>query len=335
MSDAELSAAYATLTQRCGLVDVTARRSLVELRGDDRRAFLHNFSTNDIRNLAADAGCEAFLLNAKGQVLFYVQVRQRPESIVVSAGAERGAIIVRHLERYVIREKVTLADRSGAWSEIVVAGAESIAALQTLGLAPPTADNQSTSFADYPETSCVRLPWSQRVAFAVDGPTSEVDAVLRRLVDAGAVDLGAVDSKVAPAAFAALEALRIEVGLPLDGVDVTDANLAQEIDRNDRTLHFRKGCYLGQETVARLDALGHVNKTLVGLRFSDGLTATPSPGMELRVGEAAVGTVTSCAWSPRFHRYVALAYVRRGPNAPGTQLTSEIGGVEVVGLPQS
>lgn len=330
MHDAEHAAAYQTLTERCGIVDVSATQSRVELRGDDRRTFLHNFTTNDIRNLPADAGCEAFLLNAKGHVLFYAQVRQRPNAFVLSAGADRGAAIVRHLERYVIREKVTLADRTSDWSEIVVAGAESIAVLGTLGLEPPVAENQSSGIGDFPESSCVRLPRSPGAAFAAYGPTSEIDAVRRRLVAAGAVDFGA-----APAAALALESLRIELGLPLDGVDVTDANLAQEVDRNDRALHFRKGCYLGQETVARLDALGHVNKTLVGLRFADGATAAPSPGLELRLGEAALGSVTSCVWSPRLRHWVALGYVRRGANVPGTQLSTAVGPAEVVRVPQA
>ena len=82
---------YRALTTACGLVDLTPLRSRVELTGDDRHAFLHNFCTNDIRGLADGAGCEAFLLDAKGHVLFYVFVWRTPERLLVELSAGRGA----------------------------------------------------------------------------------------------------------------------------------------------------------------------------------------------------------------------------------------------------
>ena len=92
-----------------------------------------------------------------------------------------------------------------------------------------------------------------------------------------------------------------------------------------------KGCYLGQETVARIDALGHVNRTLVGVRFVG--PDVPPPGCPLSAEGAVVGEVTSAAYSPRLAVPLALAFVRRGHNAPGTPLESPVGDAEVVGLP--
>lgn len=304
MDHDRLLADVRALTTTVGLVDLSAKRSRVELSGADRASFLHNFSTNDIRNLPDGATCEAFLLNAKGNVLFYVNVWNRPESIVVEAGADRGAAIVRHLDKYLIREKVTLADRSAEWGELLVAG--------------PQAEEFVRSVAN--DSFVVPASWTTGPNYAVVGPAAEVRSYRDRWIAAGAPLCH----------FAALDALRIEAGYPIDGVDVSEKNLAQELDRIERTISFKKGCYLGQETVARLDALGHVNKTLVGVRFAEAdADRVPPAGTELTAGGRAVGEVTSATYSPTLATSVALAYVRQGSNAPGTKLDSSFGPAEV------
>ncbi len=111
----------------------------------------------------------------------------------------------------------------------------------------------------------------------------------------------------------------------------TDKNLPQEINRDTRAISFVKGCYLGQETVARIDALGHVNQQLACVRFFG--NELPQPGVELLRDGRAVGKVTSAAYSPALDTFLALAMVRREANAVGTRLTSPAGDCEVVQLP--
>jgi folate-binding protein YgfZ len=125
--------------------------------------------------------------------------------------------------------------------------------------------------------------------------------------------------------------MRVEAGIPLFGVDFGEDNLPQEIGRDRKGISFTKGCYLGQETVARIDALGHVNQQLVGVRFSEG--TSPTASLELVAGGAAVGNLTSATYSPRLHVPLGLAMLRRGSNAIGTQLDSAAGKCEVVALP--
>ncbi|MGH7193444.1 MAG: YgfZ/GcvT domain-containing protein, partial [Candidatus Saccharimonadales bacterium] len=136
---------------------------------------------------------------------------------------------------------------------------------------------------------------------------------------------------VTPCLPADLEAARIEAGFPSYGRDITDKTLPQEVARDKWAISFTKGCYLGQETVARIDALGHVNKTLVGLRFEGG--EIPPTGAELSAAGQVVGQITSAAFSPRLGSPLALAYIRRGSDRPGTQLDSPVGSAEVVALP--
>lgn len=120
--------------------------------------------------------------------------------------------------------------------------------------------------------------------------------------------------EVTPEAF---EVLRIEGGFPLFGRDLTAENLPQEVARDAKAINFVKGCYLGQETVARIDALGHVNKLLRGLQLP-GAVDPPAPGSVIEGDGKSVGTITSAAYSPGWGCVVALGYLRRSHAAAGT-----------------
>ena len=154
----------------------------------------------------------------------------------------------------------------------------------------------------------------------------DVSPLVAALGNAGAI---AADS-------AAFEAARLEAGTPLFDRDISDKNLPQEVDRDAQAISFTKGCYLGQETVARIDALGHVNRVLLGVRFDT--TGVPSAGTEIFAADganqgAAIGAVTSAAYSPRLQAALALAYLRRGHTHAGTKLQSDFGSAEVIALP--
>jgi folate-binding protein YgfZ len=112
-------------------------------------------------------------------------------------------------------------------------------------------------------------------------------------------------------------------------VDFDGSNLPQEVGRDAQAISFRKGCYLGQETVARIDALGHVNKRLCTVR----LVAEAGAGDELFVGDKSVGRVTSASYSPQLDTWLALAMVRRGHNEPGARLACHRQPAEVISTP--
>ena len=104
--------------------------------------------------------------------------------------------------------------------------------------------------------------------------------------------------------------------------------MPQEISRNEKAISFNKGCYLGQETIARIDALGHVNKQLCAVQFSG--DKIPGVGLKLISGDQEVGRVTSTCWSPRFESPLGLAMIRRGSNDVGLELESEIGNATII-----
>lgn len=124
------------------------------------------------------------------------------------------------------------------------------------------------------------------------------------------------------------DTLRIERGFPLDRVDIDSSRLPQEVNRDAAAISFTKGCYLGQETVARIDALGHVNRLLVSLKFA--AADPPSVGAELTADGKSVGVVTSACYSKEIAAPLALAYVRREQSAAGTKLESSAGVAEVL-----
>jgi tRNA-modifying protein YgfZ len=320
-----VSPGYRALVESCGVVDLTGRTQL-ELTGDDRATFLHNFCTNNVRNLTDGSGAEAFILDAKGHVLGHVFLFVAPHSVVIDTVPGQSEKLGRHLDRYIIREKVEIRDRTEEWGELFVAGPQSAALLESLALSVPEdrLGHRSSTLAGCAvylrRTDLVGLD-SWLLACA----RSDAESVRAALANAGAV----------PADMAAFEMARLEAGTPLYDRDITEKNLPQEVNRDARAISFTKGCYLGQETVARIDALGHVNRVLVGLRFAG--QETPAAGMELQTVDTPqggpAGTITSAAYSPRLGSALALGYVRRGHTQAGTKLTSPAGPAEVVALP--
>lgn len=316
------AASSSPLYDVCGLVDF-CDRGKIELTGDDRAKFLHNLCTNDIKALAAGAGCEAMLLDAKGHVQFYVLVHNTGDRLILEELApteeQTGARLRKHLDKYLIREKVGITDLTATWGEILVAGDGAVEVVAAaLEITPPIETLGNVPCPVLGDGAFVtRSVQATAPNFSIFCHIESIAALKARLVAGGAIACELAD----------WQAVRIESRLPLYGVDVSEKNLAQEIDRIDGTISFRKGCYLGQETVARLDALGHVNKTLVQVAFNSDVPV--AIGTELTVDGKSVGQVTSTAVLPHGPA-VALAYVKRGNNTIGTKLESAAGSAMIV-----
>jgi tRNA-modifying protein YgfZ len=312
---------YEALTQGAGAVTVSDRTQ-VELTGADRASFLHGFCTNDIKGLTPGRGCEAFLTNVKGRAIGYVLVFCGPDSLVLETAPGQAAPIINHLDRYVIREDVQLHDRTADWGELWLSGARAEAVLRASadGVLPAGHLAHARLTLANVAVSVRRLQLPAVPAFLIQFPAPATDEIAAKLTAAGA----------SPCDRQAWEIVRVENVWPEFGRDITDDNLPQEVGRDAAAISFTKGCYLGQETVARIDALGHVNQTLVAVKFTG--EVVPAPCLELTAAGPPVGRVTSAVWSPRFAAPLALAYVRRGHNAVGTALASPLGTAEVVQL---
>ena len=288
-SSAELMEEYRALTQAVGVVDLPARTQ-IEICGRDRAKFLNGFCTNDVLRLTSGTGCEAFFTNVKGRIVGHGCIFCSAEALVVETVPGQAERLVAHLDRYLVREDVQLVDRSSEWSELLVGGPDAELLLGRLAAAPPPRQELAHAAAQL-----AGVPVVLRRVGLIGGPAW--------LVGAAAADVAAVRSQllregVRACSAAAFEVARVEAGWPHYGQDISEENLPQEVDRNDRAISFRKGCYLGQETVARLDALGHVNRTLAGVRLA--AEQVPPVGLELLAAGQVAGRVTSAVWSVRF-----------------------------------
>jgi folate-binding protein YgfZ len=315
-------AEYWALRREAGLVPL-ADYSEIVLTGSDRGAFLNRLCTNRVDRLEPGRGAEALLTDAKAHVLAHVLVFAESDRLVLASLGRFGQRIASHLDYYLIREKVDIRDHSTDVTAFVLAGPRAVATLAGLGITSGltehlehTSANLGGSPVDVRTLLFSVKPWYLLVCHAE--AAAELRTALRQ---AGAKMCG----------HRAFEALRIEAGWPLYGIDITEANLPQELARDRQTLSFTKGCYLGQETVARLDSRGHVNKTLVGLTLPG--EEPPPAGTPLTIDGEPVGQITSAARSPATGGIVALGYVRRGRNTPDAQLACDFGPATVVTLP--
>jgi folate-binding protein YgfZ len=312
---------YEALTTGVGLVEL-GHRTQIEVSGADRASFLHNLTTNEVRKLSAGAGCETFFTTVQGKTLAHGFVFALPNSHIINTVAGQSDVLLAHLDHYLVSERVTFTDRSAEWAEVWLGGPQSATLLERVAALPPL----QTRLAHAAATIAGHPVWLRKAEITGEGysiatQAESVPEICATLREAGAVACGEP----------AFNAARIEQGFPWFGVDITEKNLPQEVARDALAISFVKGCYLGQETVARIDALGHVNKTLVGVQFEQ---ARPrADGVTLSLGEEVVGQVTSAGYLPRIGRSIALAYVRRGSNQPGMHLQSAVGAAEVVNLP--
>ena len=286
---------YRALTAECGCVSLK-EWSVVTLTGADRHTFLHNMCTNEIKGLSTGQHCEAFCTDVKGKIVAHVFVYLTDVKTLLVSVPHQAERLIAHLDRYIIREDVQLADETASCRVSLVAGGNAEQVLATSGL--------RTWFPLPVQTAFLCLDEGQHL------PESATSC--------------------SPAAW---DILRLEAGLPLYDVDFNAENLPQEIARDSQAINFNKGCYLGQETVARLDALGHVNKQLVSVKFP--ADSTPTAGIELSHEGKAVGVASSVAVSPKLGAPLGIAMIRRGANALGTQLDSPVGAVEIVSPPQA
>jgi folate-binding protein YgfZ len=295
------------------LVDRSERGKLA-LTGPEAKEFLHGQVTNDIEGLEAGDGCYAAFLTHKGKMLGDLRVLDTGDELLLDT--ERSALqeLFNMIRRYKLGRAVELHKRTLERGLLSLIGPDARALAGAGDLPEREHSHRSATLAGAP----VRLIATDLgVDVLCDAADSE--RLAAALADAGARRVG-ID---------AAEVLRVESGRPRYGVDLDDSVIPQEAGLNERAVSFEKGCYVGQETVARLHYRGKPNRHLRGLRLS----GEARHGDPLLLGEREVGRIGSVVESPRLGP-IALALVRREA-APGAELRVGGNGVvaEVVDLP--
>jgi folate-binding protein YgfZ len=310
-----LATDYRTITEACGLLDRSERGKLA-LTGSEAASFLQGQVTNDIEGLSPGQGCYAAFLTPKGKMLGDLRILATGDELLLDT--ERAALqgLFNMIRRFSIGYDVELHKRTlecGLLS-LIGPGAEAVA-----GAADLAADEHAHELVSVPAPGGAVGARAIRTDVGVDllCDAGEVEALRGALEDAGAV----------PVTETAAECLRLERGRPRYGIDLDDSVIPQEAGLNERAVSFTKGCYVGQETVARLYYRGKPNRQLRGLRLS----GPASPGDELSLDGRVVGHLTSVAASPRVGP-IGLALVRREA-PPGTFVAVAGATAEVTELP--
>jgi len=344
-----LAAEYATLTERCGLVDRSERGKLA-LTGSDAVEFLNGQVTNELLGLKPGEGRYAAFLTHKGKMLGDLRIlvvgadpksfRRDGTEIDVTLDIEKVGELLLDTERVALQAlfdmirrfkvgyEVELHKRTLECSLLSLIGphadevaAKAFAVSPTSGSGPGDLSERehdhvlvspSPASVNQPETPARLIRTDVGIDALLD--SSAAQTVRGALEAAGAVEVSE----------AAAEVVRVEHGRPRFGVDIDESTIPQEAGLNERAVSFTKGCYVGQETVARLHYRGKPNRHLRGLRLSE---QVPS-GAELNLGERSVGRLGSSVLSPT-HGPIGLALVRREAE-PGTTVAVGEGGASAL-----
>ncbi|MFY8199376.1 MAG: YgfZ/GcvT domain-containing protein [Pirellula staleyi] len=281
-------------------------------RGKDRCRVYNNLCTQDLRKLSAGQAVETFVTDIKGRTFGHGIAFALDEEAYLVTVPNQASKLIPHFDRYIIREDAILSDLSNdfrLWifrDRLTAANACSVP-LESV----PEARNASRLEKDKESIVLIHAAWI--------GPESVLGLIANGASDQPIRDRlgdGCVESDMNERRE--WELLRIQAAWPWYGIDLDERNLPQELDRNDLAISFNKGCYLGQETIARLDALGQVQKKLVRIAIESDLA--PQPQSVVQSDGKDVGTICSSALDVANGRCLALAYVKRSHFKTGQEL---------------
>lgn len=314
----DIAAEHAALRNSAGVLDLSFRSRLC-LLGADRKTFLNGQVTNNVKDLATGFGCYAALVTAKGKMQSDLLVYCLQDELLLDFEPGLAEAVQQRLEKYVIADDVQVVNVSEAYGHLSIQGPCSAQVLAALALAPSLPETALTfvhsSDATLGDLYAMNHARAGTCGFDLFVPIQALGAVLDKLVASARAQGGRL------VGWTALEQARIEAAIPRFGADMDETNLPPEAGLDSRAIHYAKGCYIGQEVIARLRTYGKVAKALRGLQWPivPG-EALPKKGDKIYWSEKEVGYVTSATASTDLSSGLALAYIRREQNQVGAQL---------------
>ena len=295
-----VAAEFRALLGGSGVYDLRGRTKVI-LTGGDRMRWLNGMTTNNVRDLAVGHGVYAFLLNPQGHIQADLYAFHRGEYILVDFDGGLREKVLAIFDHYIIADDVEVEDISPRLVAIGLSGARSVEVLERVGVVVP--DLEPLQLADSVWNgigiTLLRSGEESAPSWQVWLAAENFDKLWDALVTSGAT----------PSGSDALELFRIAKGIPRYVVDIRERDLPQET-RQDRALHFAKGCYVGQEIVERIRSRGAVHRVFSGFLVDGPL---PAVGAKIQADAKDVGEITSAVALPLESgpRSVALGYIRR------------------------
>ena len=304
-------------------------RGLLCVRGGDRVRWTNGMVSNDVAALTPGpvrSGCHALLLTAQGRIVTDLHVLARADELWLELERATLPDVLKRLERYVIADDVALSDASDGWRRYALEGPLAPELLARAAGGPVALARDSgveLSVAGARVIACA-WGWSGESAYQLFVPALEAERVAQAVARVGGAQLATGDPEV-------LEVLRIEAGTPRTGAELGEDVLPAETGLVGRAVNLRKGCYTGQEIVARMESRGSASHRLVGLRCDASDADPPAVGAAVIAGGQSIGSVTSACRSQA--GAIALGFVRRAHAAPGTAVEISGARAHVANLP--
>jgi folate-binding protein YgfZ len=309
------------LTLDSALVFDRSDRGKLRATGTEVAVFLHNLTTNDIKALAANSGCEGFFCTSTAKVIAYGWFwkhapKGKSDTVDLDLPAGEEAKVLPHLDRYLISEDVTLSDLTQSLAQFHLVGPDLLPRLAQLGLHLNEWRLGLLAAQEEIQIRCFDPLGTPGIDILCS--RERADSLKERLTSAG---FNLAD-------HATWERLRILAGNPAWGSDVTETTFAPETGRIPQAICYTKGCYLGQEPIVMARDRGAVQRILVNLRSATPLDA----GSPLQRDGKEVGKITSST-ALADGSFAALGYVKRTLQAPGNEFTTTQGTAQIVQRP--
>jgi folate-binding protein YgfZ len=315
---------YAAVRERGdGLIDLSSRGCLL-VTGSEAVSFLNGLITNDMKSLDENRWMPAAFPNVQGRLIASVRVIRVQDDttgneavpvFLIDTEAVTHVSILKMLKRFTLAGDFRVADLSGELSTLSLQGKQALRIVRMV-LGEPGAVGKYQA---------QQVPWLSGIVSVIRATHTAEDGydVLVQVQDTEALWGACLEAGARPVGYDTLEILRIEAGHPRYGVDMDETNVVLETNLDD-AVSFTKGCYTGQEIIARIKYRGHVAKKLTGLIFNE--TAEIKVGAKiLSQDNKEIGRVTSATFSPVLNCTIALAYVKYDYLAPGTAVKAVSG----------
>jgi folate-binding protein YgfZ len=306
---------YRAVRETVALLDKNYRAYLL-FTGPDRVRYLNAILTNNIKDLAPGHGVVSLFLNPQGRIQAEIETYAEAESLFCVSYAMIRDTLIPALDKFIIMDDVTLSDVSDKWGTLALEGplaaqitnhltGVDLAALPELSFRLVTLEGISCGLSKRSPGGVASAEFTARRE-----DLESLWKILRRTVEAAGGR---------PAGYIALNALRLEQGIPWFGYDFSDKQIPHEAGLQDSHISFTKGCYTGQEIVERVRSRGQVNRVRVIVKLDAG--DPPPAETPLLVDGKEAGHITRSAFSPALQSAIAMAYLRREHSSPGSQLS--------------
>ena len=318
----DLAAEHRAVRQAAGIADLS-HRGKIRVTGEDRVKWLQSIISNDILPLTPGQGRYSSFLTHKGKMLTYFRLYMQTDAVMLEDVGEIGETTFQTLRKFLLYgTKAKMENCAESWGLLLVSGPKAGQVIQSafgVDITDLKPVNFVTAQIGGSHALVIRTEETGETDIEILLPTAGLVAAWTNLLETGAqYGLTAIGSH-------ALEALRMEAGIPKAGPDLNEEIVPPEAHLEEKAFSLSKGCYPGQEVVARMDTYGNVRRHLVGMVMKD--STVPPKGAKLFSGDREVGWISSAVRSPQLNQVIAFGFPLRDFSAPGTALTVEIDGM--------